>query len=196
MDSDKDFFKIENQLLPPKRGVLLISEPFLPDQYFGQSVVYITEHNAEGTVGFVVNKPIGKRVHELIEGFPVFNAPVSLGGPVGPNTIHFIHNFGNLISESTLINNNLFWGGNFDELKVLVENKLIMPNQVKFFIGYSGWSPGQLKLEIDRGSWIVSSISGKEILKQQSPEYWRQTLVKLGRKYRIMSNFPADPILN
>src|SRR5919107_2126984 len=124
----------------PAAGVLLIADPFLKDPNFMRTVVLLTEHQAEGTVGFVLNRQYENTLDELIpeiEGFPV---PVYYGGPVQMNTIHFLHTRPEVVPGGVEIMPGVFWGGNFDTVMELLKLGAIAPTDIRFFIGYSGWS--------------------------------------------------------
>lgn len=191
-----DFFEnINFELEDAGKGKVLISEPFLPDPNFSRTVILLTEHNDEGTVGFVLNRKSEYQIEELIEDFPDFNANVYVGGPVGLNQLFFIHTLGDKIEQSQKIMDGLYWGGNFEHLKLLAEANEISPEQIRFFAGYSGWSEGQLSQEIKDKSWIVAPTS-TEMVMLQSDEYWHEVMQSLGKKFSIMSNFPEDPSLN
>lgn len=191
-----DFFdNINFELEETGKGKVLISEPFLPDPNFSRTVILLTEHNDDGTVGFVLNRSSTYQIHDLVDDFPSFDANVYVGGPVGLNQLFFIHTLGNKISDSQEILDGLYWGGNFEHLKLLIEANEISPDQIRFFAGYSGWSVGQLQDEIEEKSWIVAPTN-KDLVMMQSEEYWQEIMKSLGKKFQIMSNFPEDPTLN
>jgi putative transcriptional regulator len=190
-----NFFEPDEQL-EPQKGRVLISEPFLLDNYFKRSIVLITEHNTEGTVGFVLNKSVDIPVNEIVENFPTTNAELSLGGPVNTNTLHYIHTLGDLIPQSKKVIGNIYWGGDFDVVERLVRSNNINPQQIKFFLGYSGWSPNQLETELDENAWVVSELSPEEIMAPMNRHYWKRQLRKMGKKYEMWSNFPEDPEMN
>jgi putative transcriptional regulator len=189
-----DFFKIENKI-EPRKGSVLFSGPFLNDIYFSRSVVVLAEHNDEGTVGFVINKPVKFNIKELMPGFPDFHANISIGGPVNTNSIHYIHTLGNLLSGSVELQNGLYWGGNFEILVELILNGAINAKDIKFFIGYSGWAKGQLADELQENSWIVSELTTREIMKNNN-KIWSDKLIQMGNKYKFWANFPENPGLN
>ncbi|MGB9745371.1 MAG: YqgE/AlgH family protein [Bacteroidales bacterium] len=191
-----DFFRIEGSTLQPQKGRILIAEPFLNDNYFKRSVVLLTEHGKEGTVGFVLNKPIDIAVPDIIEGFPSIDASVSIGGPVQTNTVHYIHTLGDLIPNSIPVLEGIYWGGDFDVLKELVLTGACTGSQIRFFVGYSGWKPKQLEGELEQNAWVVADIKPEMVMKYTSESVWKNTLEKLGEKYRIWINTPENPGLN
>lgn len=194
MELKLDYFKIEYNNVAPAKGKILISEPFLQDAYFNRSVVLITS-DQEGFVGFVLNKFAEFSVHETVKGFPEFNAKISIGGPVRVDTIHFIHTLGEAIPESVPLIDNLWWGGDFEHLRKLVAEGFVSENQVRFFLGYSGWDSQQLERELVENSWLVADLNAETIMNSEQ-NIWKQTLDGLGSKYRLWSEFPENPTLN
>jgi len=190
-----DFFKITNNKIAAK-GLILISEPFLSDTYFKRSVVYLTEHNTEGSVGFVLNKPIDLKVKDVIQDFPEFDAGVSIGGPVNTNTIHYIHTLGDTVPNSIKVKDNIYWGGDFDSIKNLISLGDIKTGQIRFFLGYSGWSENQLENELKQNAWLVAEIRPELVMRGEKSDFWNQILKKMGNKYRVWANFPENPGLN
>ena len=180
----------------PEKGKILISEPFLQDFNFKRSIVLLCEHNEEGTVGFILNKPTQLKLSQLIEDFPDFNAPVYFGGPVQINTLQFIHRAGDIIEGTTEISEGLYWGGSFEVLKILIETNQVSPSDFRFFIGYSGWNPGQLEEEMKISSWIVTSVSLENLFSDEPDKLWGDILKKMGKKFAILASFPEDPSVN
>lgn len=190
-----NFFEPDNKL-EPQKGRILISEPFLMDNYFKRSIVLITEHNSEGTVGLVLNKPVDVPIHDIVDDFPETNADLSLGGPVNTNTLHYIHTLGDIVPQSTKVIGNIYWGGDFVVVDRLIRSGNIAQGQIKFFLGYSGWSPNQLENELNESAWLVAELPVSEIMAPMNRHYWKRHLSKLGLKYEMWSNFPEDPEMN
>lgn len=195
MEHDFNIFKIEYNKVTPKKGRILVSEPFLQDTYFKRSIVLLTEHSSEGSVGFVLNKPLDVKVNEVINDFPYFESSVSIGGPVSTNTIHYIHTLGDLVSNSVHVIDNVYWGGDFEEIKSMIRDGEITGEQIRFFLGYSGWHAGQLEGELEQNSWLVTEIRSSLIMHPKS-NIWKHTLSQLGEKYKIWSGYPDNPGLN
>ncbi|MFW6095236.1 MAG: YqgE/AlgH family protein [Bacteroidota bacterium] len=195
MQIDYDFFKVENDNLTPQRGRILISEPLLNDSYFKRSVVYLTEYSANGSVGFVLNKPIDLSPNEVVKDFPKFNAPIYVGGPVAKDTIHYLHTVSDLIPNSVHVQGNIYWGGDFEKVKELISEGMITPDQIRFFLGYSGWSPNQLDEELKNNAWLVSELEASKIMAPDR-DLWEKVLQELGNKYKIWTNCPENPAFN
>lgn len=195
MKTDLDLFKINNTL-DPKSGRILFSEPLAKDVFFGRSVVLITENNDMGTVGFILNKPTKIFLDHFLESFNKYKIPVFVGGPVATDTLHFIHSVGTKISNSVKIGNELYWGGNINEIPDLLEKGEVLPADLKFFIGYSGWDSGQLSTEIQNNLWVVSTLPVKSILDHKTKDMWRKVVRDSGDAYKFWLNVPKDHIMN
>lgn len=194
MQLDYDFFKI-NRKLAPKQGRIIISEPFLPGNYFSRSTILLVECSEKGAIGFILNKPVETPVKELFKDFPDFAGEVYVGGPVGSESIYYIHTLGEKLHGSLHVKDNLYWGGDFDNLKSLIGAGLVNLNQVRFFIGYSGWSDGQLENEIAENSWLVTEAPVESIMNSDE-DFWIDSVKKAGGHYELWQNFPEDPTLN
>lgn len=188
-----DLLKIRTNNIKPARGTILISEPFLWDYFFKRSVVLLAEHNDEGTFGVIVNKPIKARFNEVVKDFPEFNSKVFLGGPVQNDSLFFIHTLGEQLENSMEIIPGIYWGGNIEQVRELITLDQVKPAQIRFFIGYSGWSPNQLDEELERNSWVVSHITANDLLKTTPSMLWDRSLRRLGSDYAHWVNFPDDP---
>lgn len=196
MGIDINLFNINHYLAKVEKGKCLISEPFSPDSYFGRSIVLITEHSEkEGTVGYIINKPVEIKIKELFPEFPDFNAPCFVGGPVNPDTVHYLHNRIDLLPASTHVANDIYWGGDFDLLKEHVEEGRISENEIRFYLGYSGWAPQQLYQEIEDKFWIVSDIDSDKIMTAHE-NIWKEILNEMGESYSLWANAPTNPGMN
>lgn len=195
MDLNIDFFEIKNDKKASK-GRILISEPFLSDSYFKRSVVYLTEHSDEGSVGFVLNKPIELDIRDILKDFPDIGAGFSLGGPVNTNTVHYIHTLGDIIPESVYVQGNIYWGGDFDVLKNLLVKQKIKAKEIRFFLGYSGWTAKQLNRELEENAWLVAEIDNDSIMNGIHPDFWKEVLKSMENKYKVWINFPENPGMN
>ncbi len=189
-----DYF-VNDDIVLPERGDLLISEPYLPDPNFERTVIYLCEHDENGTFGFVLNKESINLLGDLID--VESNQQVFVGGPVEQDTLHFLHKEGLSLSNKREISRGICWGADFDGVINGIENKLINPQDVKFFVGYSGWGEGQLMNEIKAKSWIVyKNPTSEMVFDMDASNLWQQVLKDMGGKFRVISNYPVDPRLN
>ena len=194
-DLDK-LISIKYNNIKPAQGKILLSEPFLRDYYFKRSVVLLADHSAEGSFGLIINKPIEVRFSEVIKDFPDFKAPIYLGGPVKTDSLFFIHTLGDKIENSTAIMDGLFWGGDIDTVKEMITLHQITANEIRFFIGYSGWDSKQLDKELEVNSWVVTKVRKSDILNTNPLTMWSDFVKKLGKNYAYWVNFPVDPAIN
>ncbi len=192
---DFDFLDVAYKNMAPEQGRVLVSEPTLRDTYFKRSVVLLTEHTENGTVGFVLNKSMEVPISEVFDDFPEFDASVYVGGPVAKDTVHFIHTLGELLPNSMHVTGNIYWGGDFDQLKELIREGLVKPEQVRFFLGYSGWAPGQLEKELKEKAWVVTKMEDNRIL-AASAHIWEEMVSDLGESFQVWANFPENPAMN
>jgi len=183
--------------IKPKKGQLLIAEPSITgDVSFNRSVILLAEHNKEGSIGFILNKPLSYEISDLIKeitiSFKVFN-----GGPVEQDNLYFIHRVPELIKDSIEISDGIYWGGNFEKTIELINAKIITESDIRFFLGYSGWGSLQLDQELSSKSWIVvKNEYQSSIIHKSANAFWQEEILELGGEYLIWSNAPENPSLN
>lgn len=183
--------------IEPKKGKLLIAEPSLTgDVSFNRSVVLLAEHNQDGSVGFILNKPLDYQISDLVTEilipFQVYN-----GGPVEQDNLYFIHKVPHLIEDSVEISDGIYWGGDFEKTIALINEKVITEDDIRFFLGYSGWSSLQLDKELLSKSWIVVANEYESLIIQKSSKaFWKERMMQLGGDYLLWSNAPENPSLN
>jgi len=178
------------------KGKILIAEPaILNDISFSRSVILLSEHNNEGSIGFVLNKPTDYTLSDLI---PDVNCKSRIynGGPVSMDNLYFIHSVPDLIPNSLAIDKNLFWAGDFEVVKDLLNSCTINNHQIRFFLGYTGWSANQLDNEMKTKSWLIKNNEYSNILSVTTKSFWRDELIKSGGEYQIWANSPEDPNMN
>lgn len=184
-------------MISPGTGTLLIAEPFLKDPNFMRTVVLMCRHNPEeGSFGFVLNKRFERSLDELIPGLEDYEFPIYVGGPVQMDTLHYIHQYPQYFSDAQKITDDVYWGGDFEQLKALIKSNKIHPSKIKFFLGYSGWGVKQLGGEIKEKSWLSVAATSKIVFEKNLQEIWKLSLYELGGNYRLMVNFPTDPQFN
>jgi len=195
MSAENFLDNINFQTTQPAKGKLLVSEPMLPDPNFFRSVVLLTSHDKEGTLGFVLNRMSIVDLDNILPDFSIKNIPVFIGGPVGNDSLFFIHTIGAELNNTIKVMDGLYFGGDMEHLEFMLQNNLAKVDQVRFFVGYSGWDPGQLADEIKEHSWIVASTCPQQVM-SDSDEYWKEVMIGLGKEFEVMANFPSNPDLN
>jgi putative transcriptional regulator len=196
MNFNPDIFKIQTNNVLPRKGRILISEPFLPGNYFNRAIILLVAHGKKGSVGFILNKKVEFQIQDYISGFDEFEADVYIGGPVSTDSIYFIHCRADLIPGSIPVLGDIHWGGDFDEMKKLVNLGIVRSDEIRFFLGYSGWDAGQLDREIRENSWLVDNVDGSLLLKDFGSEAWVDFVKKVGKQYSMWEHFPENPSLN
>ena len=178
------------------KGKLLIAEPsILNDDSFNRTLILITEHTLKNTIGFILNRPLDFTVNDLL---PEINSDFIIyqGGPVEQDNLYFVHQVPHLIPESIEVSNGMYWGGNFETLKALLNGNLLEKTDIRFFLGYSGWGKNQLDDEIDTNSWFVSENDFENIFAIDEEHLWRNKLIQKGGDYKLWANAPSDFSLN
>jgi len=181
----------------PKKGHLLIAEPsIIGDSSFNRSVILLADYTEEGSIGFILNKPLEYTLKDLVPStyaqFKVYN-----GGPVEQDNLYFIHKVPELIPESIEISLGIFWGGDFEVALKLINSGEIAESDIRFFLGYSGWEPEQLEKELQTNSWVVTeNIYKKSLIEKDDIAFWKEKMLELGGDYSIWSNAPENPSYN
>lgn len=179
-----------------QQGSILISQPFQMDQYFKRTVVYIVEHQLNGDLGFIFNKELNQKVKDVIPDFPDIDLPLFSGGPVANNQLFFLHNIGDEIDGAMHVKGNIFWGGNFEQVIQGLRIGKYKPNQIRCFIGYSGWEENQIGEEIESKAWFLADSEKLDIMKTDPDNLWGESLKAIGSNYAKLAEFPEDFCLN
>lgn len=183
--------------LQPNKGLLLIAEPSLTgDVSFTKSVVLLADHNENGSVGFILNKVLDFTLSDLVpeiqENFKIYN-----GGPVEQDNLYFIHKIPHLVPGSIEIADGIYWGGDFEVVKQLFRDQKISENEIKFFLGYSGWDNQQLQEELESRAWIImNNDDKKKLIEHPYSSFWKDKIKELGGEYLIWINAPEHPSYN
>ena len=182
-------------------GTLLISQPFLGDPNFERSVVLICHDEPDnGTFGLVLNQVTSLTLGDVLElpphiGSTAAELPIYVGGPVEPNTLHYLHRRADLPGAADL-GQDVYWSGDFELLLDLIASGAVGADEVRLFAGYSGWSAGQLAGEMRGQSWIRHPASAGKVFTLTSDAFWRDLLREKGGRFKILANYPVDPRLN
>ena len=180
-----------------EKGKILIAEPsIIGDISFNRSIILLVEHGINGSIGFILNKPMNLNISDLIpeieSNFKIYN-----GGPVQQDNLYFIHKISDLIPESIMISEGLYWSGNFEYVLKLIKKGEINKNDIRFFLGYSGWDSNQLNNELNNNTWILAENShNKNIITAVDEVFWKNKMLDLGGEYSLWSNAPEHPSHN
>ena len=182
--------------IKPRKGKVLLAEPFLDDPYFKRTVILLCEHNEEGSFGFVLNNYIDIELDQVMEELPTFSTRISIGGPVNNSNLYYLHTLGEQIGDSVEVMNGIYMGGDFEILKKKLRMGQVQKDEVRFFVGYSGWSPNQLDTELGSKSWFVANVKPKLLMNTDVTDLWKKVMESMGSKGSMIANLPDDPSLN
>ena len=191
------FSKLPN--VTPHMGSLLISEPLMEDSYFSRSAILVLDEPEDGGhFGLILNKPTGMTLANLMpEWEEGKNIPIYCGGPVDLQRMFLLHTLGEKLGSNTEVLPGIYVGADLDKIIEYIENGGKADSNLRFFLGYCGWSPGQLKGEINRKTWAVNSLPQcQNLLRGDGVEYWNREVKDLGEEYRSWLVVPTDPNLN
>ena len=182
--------------IAPKKGRILLAEPYLNDPYFKRSVILLCEHNEEGSFGFVLNNYIEFDMDQIDENMPYLDSRVSIGGPVKKSNLFYLHQAGTALEESVEGAEGIFMGGDFGQLKEHLVKGTIKTADVRFFVGYAGWSPNQLMEELEQNSWIVTDADPQVLMDTHKEDLWTEVLKSMGPSFARLAELPEDPRMN
>jgi putative transcriptional regulator len=171
-------------------GQFLVAHPNMLDPNFRRTVLFISSHNKlEGAVGVIINRPLDKAVSELVSDPPpkaLADVPVFLGGPVGTNQLMFAA-FDWKGPESLSLNHNV----TIDDPHLLAGK-----DAIRAFVGYAGWTAGQLEEELRQNAWILQKPTRAALAPERLPRLWFEIMRNLGPWFKMLSAAPDDPSLN
>jgi putative transcriptional regulator len=178
------------------QGRLLIAHPLLNDGFFNRSVVYLTNHDDDGSVGFSLNLRSQFMLRDVRPQVRNGNFPIYEGGPVARNQLFFLHTLGHDLADSFKVSDNIYVGGDFNELLHLIEHGKVKSHEVKFFAGYSGWGEKQLETEIKNRHWLIHEPHDPGFFRNDPEELWGIQLREVKSSYGIFADFGCDPSMN
>ena len=198
MDLESIIYK-DPTIVNPQKGDLLIAEPLLDEPYFKRSVILLLdEDNNQGHIGLALNKITPVSLQDL---FPDWKAgaevPVYSGGPVEADRLFVLHTMGDRFEGSMEVSPGLYVGAKLDDIIDYINNNRYADGNIRFFLGYSGWSRGQLTSEILKNTWALNPNPGHtDVLTGAEDLYWRREVRRLGEKYRSWLLVPSNPAFN
>jgi len=177
------------------RGQLLIAGPTLLDPNFVRTVVLVGEHNEDGALGVVLNRPsettIGEAVPDL-DDLADAEDPVHVGGPVQPSAVLVLAEYEEPDQAQQLVTGSVGFVAVDDE----GERVATALGRARVFAGYAGWGPGQLETELERDDWIVAESFVDDVFDDDAPTMWSRVLDRQGGQLRLLARMPLDPSVN
>lgn len=191
-----DIFNLLDRQPEPARGNVLLAKPTVDDECFKRSVILLADHDSDGSMGVIVNRLTDYTLADAIGGPDYFrDIPLYLGGPVGLNRLFFLHTLGpDIVPGCVQVANGLYFGGEYDAVKRYVACGEPVEGKLKFILGYSGWSKGQLADEVARHDWVIQKhIDTSLLMGGGGEDMWKAAVESFGEKYRSWGNWPSNP---
>jgi putative transcriptional regulator len=176
------------------RGQLLIAGPSLFDHNFRRTVLLVGEHNGEGALGVVLNRPADVSVEDVIPALGPLVPPgerLFFGGPVQPQGAVVLAELEHPELADILVFGSI--GFLTGEVEAAMANAA---KRARVFAGHAGWGPGQLEAEMEEESWILEPASADDVFAEEPDAMWTSVLRRKGGQYRLLSTMPFDPSLN
>tara|TARA_Y100000768_G_C23885299_1_gene637292 strand:+ start:372 stop:878 length:507 start_codon:yes stop_codon:yes gene_type:complete len=161
------------------------------DDIFGRSVIYICEHNIEGAMGLIINKPTNQISFKYLKNKNDANSDyfenlkLYFGGPILVEKIMALHTNELKIETTTQLNNKISIS-NGEEIIRHIEKEINL--NYKIFYGYSGWDSGQLEKEIENGDWLLQSLKIDLLFNFPSEKIWEHAIKSIGINIIDISN--------
>jgi putative transcriptional regulator len=177
-------------------GSVIAAAPDMLDPNFMHTVVLMIQHTDQGAYGLVINRPAAITVDKLMPDHPRLGRekfPIFAGGPVGLDTLQFVHRAGDEVPGGLDLGDGLFLGGELDALsEFIARHGAEAADRVRMVVGYSGWGGGQLDHELSTGSWLPAALQPDWIFQPDPQATWRRVLRSLGREAAGLEDLPPD----
>jgi len=190
------FFHFTPTKIPLQAGKLLVSVPLTGDFFFDRSVVLLVEHNEKESFGITLNKKLPLSLKDLFPDTHNENIPIFWGGPVEADTLFFLHSYGDLLKGSLPITSTVYYGASATDLLHSIKKELLDENLIRFYLGYAGWTSGQLEAEIQQKLWIISDCDEKNLFGKDNKLCWNSVIKSLGSDFSFWLNTPEEPYWN
>ena len=180
--------------IEPHRGSLLVATPQLEDPNFRRSVVLVLEHGSEGSLGVILNRPSSAVLDGALPDWAVdidCSTQVFSGGPVQPDAVLALAPVSEPWAGSTAVTEGIA----ILDLEADLDSDQLDASTVRYYIGYSGWSPGQLRLEIEEGAWWTFDAANNDLSLEPS-NCWSQVLSRQRSAARLLAMHPDHSFLN
>lgn len=193
---DNPFFHFTPAKTPLQAGKLLVSVPLTGNIFFDRSVILLVEHNETGDFGIMLNKNLPLTLKDIFPDTRNEHIPIFLGGPVDANNLFFLHGYGNLLKGSLPICENVYYGASAADLLHSIKKELLDENLIRFYLGYAGWTSGQLEAEINKKLWVIADCDEKNIFDKDNKSCWNNVVKSLGSSFSFWLDTPEEPYWN
>jgi putative transcriptional regulator len=181
------------------KGSLLIANPVLPDPNFSRTVILLCNHDEQGSFGLVINRSAQLRATDLFSSIDIFksyNEKIYMGGPVSEAMVFYLYRSTKSVDGLDEVCSGVFFGSSLEALESLYLD-IANPNEnIRFYLGYSGWASGQLDVEMEQNSWLSQVADERLIFLDPEDQIWPQSVNSLGKKYQYLTKAPVNPQWN
>ena len=177
------------------RGQLLLAAPSLLDPNFHRTVVLVGEHNDEGAMGVVLNRPSGVTVGQAVPALADAidgSSTVFVGGPVQPSAVVFVGEFLDPEHAAVLAFGRIGFPSQETDIGELSD----VTERRRVFAGYTGWGPGQLEGEVQNEDWILAPARPGDVFTDEPQALWSAVMGRKGGRFTLLASMPLDPSLN
>ena len=182
-----------------EKGSLLIANPVLPDPNFSRTVILLCGHDEQGSFGLVINRSTQLKAPDLFLNINIlksYNEKIYLGGPVSQSMVFFLCRSPSAAGKLDEICSGVYLGSNLETLESLYSSLENPEQDIRFYLGYSGWSGGQLAEEMEQNSWLVQRANEQFIFLDSESLIWPKAVNSLGKKYQYLTKAPVNPQWN
>jgi putative transcriptional regulator len=182
-----------------EKGSLLIANPVLPDPNFSRTVILLCDHDEQGSFGLVINRSTQLKAPDLFLNINIlksYNEKIYLGGPVSQSMVFFLCRSPLAAGKLDEVCSGVYLGSNLETLESLYASLENPEQDIRFYLGYSGWSGGQLAEEMEQNSWLVQRANEQFIFLDSESLIWPQAVNSLGKKYQYLTKAPVNPQWN
>ena len=181
------------------KGSLLIANPVLPDPNFSRTVILLCNHNDQGSFGLVINRSTQLKAPDLFSDIDIlrsYNAKIYMGGPVSQSMVFYLYRSSRNVIDLDEICSGVYLGSNLETLESLYLDIKNPEENIRFYLGYSGWSGGQLDGEMEQNSWLIQNANEQLVFLDSEELIWLKAVNSLGEKYQYLTKAPVNPQWN
>ncbi len=181
------------------KGSLLIANPVLPDPNFSRTVILLCNHNEQGSFGLVINRSAELKAPDLFSSIDIlksYNEKIYIGGPVSQSMVFYLYRSSQDVGGLDEVCSGVYLGSSLETLESLYLDIDYQKENIRFYLGYSGWSGGQLDGEMKQNSWLIQSADEQIVFLDSEDLMWPTAVNSLGEEYQYLTKAPVNPQWN